>query len=141
MAQPREKFAPMLEQMCRRPGLYTGQPSFLALACYLEGIEFAARPDENSKLSPSLSDFGLWLMRRYLIYGSFWNWSRIVLHVAGSERDAFDLLPQLYREFEEQYDQMDPNKLLEELRTELMAILGRDWNSPETRVTDDLRIG
>jgi len=131
----------MLEEMSKRPGLYTGQPSFLALACYLEGIEFAARSDDSSKFSPSLSTFGLWLMRRYLIQGSYWNWSRIVLHVAGSERDVFILLPQLYREFEERYDQMDSRKVLEELRAELQAKYGRDWNSPETRVTDDLRIG
>lgn len=123
-----------------RPGLFTGQPSFLALASYLEGIAFAMSWRGGPNEGPRLSCFGLWLSRRFLIYGSFWNWSRIVLHVAGKESAAFELLPKLYREFAERADQLDMVRMIEELRSELQSKFGRDWNSPDTRVTADLRI-
>lgn len=123
-----------------RPGLFTGQPSFLALSCFLDGIAFAMRWRDGPHPSPRLSCFGLWLSRRFLIYGSYWNWSRILLHVAGSEHAVFELFPKLYREFAEQADQLDSVRMLEELRSELQSKFGREWNSPDTRVTADLRI-
>lgn len=123
-----------------RPGLFTGQPSFLAVASYLEGIAFAMSWGGGPNAGPRLSCFGLWLSHRFLIYGSCWNWSRILLHVAGSEDAAFELLPKLYREFAEQVDQLDIVRMLEDLKCQLESQFGRDWNSPDTRVTADLRI-
>ena len=123
-----------------RPGLFTGQPSFLALACFLEGIAFAMSWRGGPNAGPRWSCFGLWLSHRLLIYGSYWNWSRIVLHVAGSEDAAFELLPKLYREFAEQVDQLDIVRMLEDLKCQLQSKFGHDWNSPDTRVTADLRI-
>ena len=87
-----------------------------------------------------LGDFSNWLSRRYLIFGPAWSWPSIVLHVAGSEAEAFPMLEKLFREFSKEADSFDSQQLYDDLRKALREAYGVDYHSPDTKVTRDLTI-
>ena len=135
----RERFIDILQEACKRPGLYTGSSSYAAFAHWLNGFDMGCW-FSGGRSPLRLGDFSNWLSLRYLIFGSAWSWQSLILHIADSEEDALPLLAQLYREFSDEADSLDSEELYTELRECLIKAYGQDYHNPCTRVTQQLTI-
>src|SRR5262245_59906823 len=90
-------FAALLDEVCRRPGLYVGRCSLRSVAFYLNGYDHALLEIGNAQTP--WGGFQRWVELRFLISHAAWHWSRILLHVYGSDEAAIAALPGLYREY------------------------------------------
>jgi hypothetical protein len=139
MSDAQNRFLDLLKQVCLRPGLYTGSRSYAALAHWIGGLDMGWRIGEGE--SPlRLGDFSNWLSLRSMIYGPAWNWSKLILHEAGSEERAMELLPILYESFFQDASAQTSDGLYEGLQAALIERFGVPHHQPETRVTEELAI-
>lgn len=140
MTEAQERFLNILNQACLRPGLYTGSQSYAALVHWIGGLDMGWRIGEGE--SPlRLGDFSNWLSLRLMIYGPAWYWAKLILHEAGSEQRALELLPTLYDRFVHEAGARTSEEIYEDLQAALIERYGKPHHQPETRVTDELAIG
>jgi hypothetical protein len=82
----------LLDVVRRRPGMYIGEPSILALQTFLSGFFLALRSvgADIGDGSPPYQDFHDWIAARHGLRESTSGWARILLSAAGSEETALD---------------------------------------------------
>src|SRR5262245_53463785 len=89
-------FDAMLATVAAKPALFVGKTSLRAVGNYLNGYGHAlidlGHPD------PQFGWFH-WVEMKFLISHPAWHWTRILVHVYGSDRAALDALPELHAEF------------------------------------------
>ena len=93
----------ILDKVKLRPGMYIGWHSIYSLKTFISGYEQALY--ENLDLKPDERvSFGHWVEFKYKINNSFWPWSRILHHVAGTEDKALDLFFELWPQYLKERD-------------------------------------
>jgi hypothetical protein len=125
-------FESLLQRMAERPGMFVGADSLRALSHYLDGYAHGLR-DAGQPETP-LDGWMRWVELRFLISHPAWHWTRILLHVYGSDRVAMATLPRLYREFRSQREELGVSGIETEHRRRFVAEYGQDWHEPP--VTD-----
>ena len=125
-------FETLLASISERPGMYVGQGSLRAVSVYLDGYCHALT--DNGHPDP-LSGWRIWVYHKFLIWHPAWHWTRVLLHVYGSDRGALIELPSLYAEFATARDLLDADATEADLRRQLTEKYGRDWYEPEVTHT------
>jgi hypothetical protein len=90
-------FEVLLQNIAKRPGMYVGKCSIRAVSHYLDGYSHAL-VDVGHTETP-LDGWMRWIESRFLISDPAWHWTRILLHVYGSDQAAIEALPLLHKEF------------------------------------------
>jgi hypothetical protein len=126
-------FESLLRRMAGRPGMFVGACSLGALGHHLAGYTQALL-DSGQSEAP-LDGWTRWAESRLLISHSARHWTRVLLHVYGSDRAAMDALPQLYREFLAQRAELGVGGIEREHRRRFFAEYGQDWYVPPTTDT------
>lgn len=89
-------FEAMLARVAAWPVLYVGKTSLRAVSDYLAGYVHAmidlGQPDPEA-------GWLRWVEMKFLISHPAWHWTRILVHIYGSDGAALDALPGLYAEF------------------------------------------
>lgn len=131
-------FQNLLNDMVKRPALYVGTGSIRAVSDYLSGYDHAMI--DNGMCDPEnspLCGWMRWVELRFLISSPAWHWTRILLHVYGSDREALDALPALYEQFLELRASIGSQGIEAEWKQRFMAEYGEDWHVPEVTTTHD----
>jgi hypothetical protein len=126
-------FMKLLHDISKRPGMYVGEGSLKAVSHYLDGYDHAME-DHGATPSP-LYGWMRWVEMRFLISHSAWHWTRILVHVYGSDGAALESLPSLYEEFLADRESMGVDGIEAELKRRLIAEYGEDWHAPEVTAT------
>ena len=79
--------------------------------------------------------WGRWVESRFLISHPAWHWTRILLHVHGSDRAAIEALPALYREFLSQREALGAEGIEAERLRRFSAAYGEDYYEPPATTT------
>jgi hypothetical protein len=90
-------FPSLLHSLAKRPATYVGTCSIRAESDYLYGYCHALR--DVGRVETPLDGWERWIESRFLILHPAWHWSRVLLHVYGSDQAAFEALTQLHEEF------------------------------------------
>ncbi len=77
-----------------------------------------------------LDGWGQWVQLRFLISHPAWHWTRILLHVYGSDLASIEALPILHREFLAVRVSLGIEGIFPELRRRLVFEYGQDWHQP-----------
>src|SRR5581483_11732149 len=90
------RFDELLVDVVRKPGMYIGGPSLRALSLFLSGYALAltdaGQPDP-------LYGWLIWVYHRFQIWHPAWSWTRVLIHVYGTDAAALSALVPLYTEF------------------------------------------
>ena len=78
-----------------------------------------------------------WVEMKFLISHSAWHWTRILLHVYGSDRAALDALPDLHAEFRQFVADRGVDSIDAEHSRRFMDAYGNWWHVPEETATKD----
>jgi hypothetical protein len=90
-------FKRLLESITRQPAMYVGSDSLFAVSHFLSGYDLAL--EDLGRESP-LVGWKDWVELRFGICSPAWHWTRILIHVYGSDAAAIEALPKLFTEFE-----------------------------------------
>ncbi|MFF9566192.1 hypothetical protein [Streptomyces sp. NPDC014685] len=98
------RFLDLLDNLCRRPAMFTGERTVASVATFLTGYYIGvshAEPEPGSGLLGHFSHehWGRWVETRYGVFDPAWSWSRILLHHHGDDQRVFEVLPSLFRQF------------------------------------------
>ena len=131
-------FRTLLDDITKRPGLYVGSSSIKAVSDYLDGYEHAMIDNGTcGEEDRPLYGWMRWVELRFLISSSAWDWTRILLHVYGSDQAALDALPALYDRFLQQRASIGVHGIETERDQRFMAEYGEDWHVPADTITHD----
>jgi hypothetical protein len=129
-------FVALLDEIAKRPAMYVGECRLRSVGVYLAGYDHAI--GDLGQADTPLAGWGRWVESRFLISHPDWHWTRILLHVYGSERIAIEALPELYREFLSARESHGIEGIEAEHHRRLTAEHGRDWYEPNvTGTTSD----
>ena len=112
--------------------MFVGKQSLFAVSVYLDGYTNALI--DGGHADP-LYGWHMWIYHRFQIWHPAWHWTRVMLHIYGTDRDALAALPYLYSEFAALRASLDPDALGWELRNQLNDKYGHDWYEPEVTHT------
>lgn len=126
-------FVGLIDAIARRPALYVGRCSLHAVSHYLSGYD-RALADLGQAETP-LSGWVRWVESRFLISHPAWHWTRILLHVLGTDQAAIEALPALYREFLSDRAALGVEGIETENRRRLIAEYGEEWHEPPATIT------
>jgi hypothetical protein len=126
-------FESLLRSIAKRPAMYVGMCSIRSVSDYLQGYDHALS-DAGQSETP-LAGWGRWVEGRFLISHPAWHWTRILLHVYGSDQAAIEALPQLHREFLAQREELGIDGIESQHRRRFIAEYGQDWHEPPTTET------
>jgi len=130
------EFTAWLQSIAKRPAIYVGKCSIRAVSDYLHGYCHALG-DVGHAETP-LDGWGRWIELRFLISHPAWHWTRILLHICGSDLAAIEALPQLHEEFLAQRATLGVEGIEHEHRRRFIAEHGQGWYEPSgTRTTID----
>ncbi len=90
-------FGSLLHAIAMRPGMYVGRCSLRSVSDYVHGYDHALN-DLGQSASP-LAGWMRWVELHFLISHPAWHWTRILLHVYGSDAAAIEALPHLHELF------------------------------------------
>jgi len=125
-------FDAILATVAAKPAIYVGKTSLRAVSDYLAGY------------ADALADIGQrhpqegwlrWVEMKFLISHPAWHWTRILVHVYGSDRAALDALPGLYAEFLAFVAEHGTDFIDGEHDRRLLAEYGERWHAPEETST------
>jgi hypothetical protein len=129
-------FEALLQSIAKRPAMYVGKCSIRAVSHYLEGYCHALG-DAGYAETP-LDGWGRWIESRFLIAHPAWHWTRILLHIYGSDLAAIEALPQLHHEFLARRATLGIEGIEHDHKRRFLAEHGQDWYEPSaTRTTID----
>jgi len=129
-------FRALLHSLAKRPAMYVGKCSVRAVSDYLNGYCHAL--GDVGHVETPLDGWVRWVESRFLISHPAWHWTRILLHVYGSDRAAIEALPQLHEEFLAQRAVLGVKGIEGEHRRRLIAKHGQDcYEPPATNTTRD----
>jgi hypothetical protein len=126
-------FVGLIDAIAKRPALYVGRCSLHAVSDYLSGYDHALA-DLGQPVTP-LAGWVRWVESRFLISHPAWHWTRILLHVLGTDRAAIEALPTLYREFLSDRAALGVEGIETEHRRRLIAEYGEELHVPAATVT------
>jgi hypothetical protein len=120
--------ADLIESMSKRPAMYVGSVSLMAISNYLSGYMHAisALGQENP-----LDGWMRWIELRFGIHHAAWHWTRILLRVYRTDDAALRALPELYREYRKVRAELGVEGIEQKLRETLLARHGQEWFEPE----------
>ncbi|MFE7616550.1 hypothetical protein [Streptomyces sp. NPDC057496] len=96
------RFLDLLDNLCRRPAMFTGERTVSSVATFLTGYYIGVSHSEPGSGPPGRSPheyWGRWVEMRYDVFDPAWSWGRILLHHHGDDQGVFEVLPALFREF------------------------------------------
>ena len=118
----------LIDSISKRPAMYVGIASISAIGHYLNGFRHAlylvVQPDP-------LDGWMRWVELRFEIHHPAWHWTRILLHVYGSDEAAIQNLPELCRDYVQARAELGADGIETKLRETLLAQHGRDWHEPD----------
>ncbi|MFF2011692.1 hypothetical protein ACFVWY_21790 [Streptomyces sp. NPDC058195] len=94
------RFLDLLENLCRRPAMFTGERTVESVSVFLTGYFIGvshAAPEEPGL--PMDSGWSRWIETRYDVFHPAWPWRRILLHHHADDQGVFEVLPSLYGQF------------------------------------------
>lgn len=125
-------FSAMLATVAAKPGLFVGKTSLRAVGDYLGGYGHAlidlGHPDPQD-------GWFRWVEMRFLISHPAWDWTRILVHVYGSDRAALDALPALHAEYRAFVDERGADCIDAEHYRRFVAAYGDTLHEPEKTET------
>lgn len=93
-----ERLLAMIKRVSDKPGLYVGDQRMRQVRAFLDGYVMAL--GESRELSDyPFAGFLHWLEQRHGICHSAWGWDRILVHAAGSEREAIRTLSATFEQY------------------------------------------
>lgn len=130
-------FQALLHSIAKRPAMYVGKCSVCAVSDYLNGYCHAL--SDLGHTETPLDGWMRWVELRFLISHPAWHWTRILLHVYGSDQAAIEALPGLHREFLAERDVIGVGGIEAALDQRLIEEHGEPWNEPPaTNTTIDV---
>ena len=125
-------FETVLAAVAARPGMYVGRTSLRAVGHYLAGYGHAlmdlGQPDPQE-------NWFRWVEMKFLISHSAWHWTRILLHMYGSDRAAIDALPALHAEYRGFVAQHGAESINAEHYRRFVAAYGELVHEPNEKLT------
>jgi len=123
----------LLHAIAKRPAMYVLPCNLRSVGNYVDGYDRALR--EVGHADTPLEGWMRWAECRFLISHPAWHWTRILLHVYGSDRAAIEALPHLYEEFVARRSAIGVEGIAAEHGRRLIAEHGRDWYEPDATDT------
>ena len=77
--------------VCDKPGMYVGHGRMPQVRAFLDGYVMALN-DSGQMSDYPFGGFLTWLEQRHGICHPAWGWDRILVHAAGSDREAIRIL-------------------------------------------------
>ena len=96
--QSLDQLIELLDLICSRPGMYVGRPDLSAVAHYVCGYTHALWLEHPSRAS-IWTDFSRWIQGTFLIRHPGWHWTQILLYQYGSDVEALQKVPLLFRAY------------------------------------------
>ena len=92
----------ILEKICERPGMYTGEGTLTSIRHFLSGYDFAIHQNDLPTNDDPLlipGEFHDWVAYRLRFYESTSGWCNMICERTDTDRDAIDSFLQLLNEF------------------------------------------
>jgi hypothetical protein len=121
-------FQGLLHSIAKRPAMYVGKCSVRAVSNYLNGYCHAL--SDLGLTETPLDGWGRWVELRFLISHPAWHWTRIFLHVYGSDQAAIEALPGLHQEFLAERAVIGVGGIEAALDQRLIEKYGEPWHEP-----------
>ncbi|WZO98595.1 hypothetical protein EP7_000175 [Isosphaeraceae bacterium EP7] len=121
-------FQALLHSIAERPAIYVGNCSIRAVSHYLDGYCDALR--DLGHAEKPLDGWMRWVELRFLISNPAWHWTRILLHVYGSDQAAIEALPELHREFLAERAMIGVDGIEALLDQRILEEHGEPWHEP-----------
>jgi histidine triad (HIT) family protein len=121
-------FNSMLADLAARPGVYVGKVSLRDVSNLLSGYCIALM--DAGQPNP-LEGWFRWVEMKFLISHPAWHWTRILVHVYGSDRAALNALPGLYAEFRAFVTERGVDFIDAEHNRRFVAAYGNDYHKPD----------
>ena len=126
-------FVALLHAIAKRPAMYVLPCNLRSVGNYVSGYDHAL--GDVGHVETPLAGWMRWVECRFLIAHPAWHWTRILLHVYGSDRAAIEALPLLYEEFVAQRSEIGVEGIEAEHDRRLIAEHGRVWYEPDATGT------
>ena len=105
-----DRLLAMIKRVCDKPGLYVGCSRMRSVRAFLDGYAMAL--GESGELPDyPFGGFLRWLEQRHNICHPGWGWDRILVHTAGSDREAIRTFPAMFDQYRVELERgvFDPN--------------------------------
>jgi hypothetical protein len=112
--------------------LYVGKTSLRAVSDYLAG--YADAVADLGHFHPQ-NGWLRWVEMKFLISHSAWHWTRILVHIYGSDRAALNALPGLHAEFRAFVAEHGTDFIDREHHRRFVAEYGETWHEPKETST------
>ena len=93
-----ERLLAIMKTVCNKPGLYVGQARMPQVRAFLDGYAMALGESGQMPDYP-FGGFLRWLEHQHGICHPAWGWDRILVHAAGSDREAIRILPERFEQY------------------------------------------
>ena len=93
-----ERLLAIMKTVCNKPGLYVGPATMPRVRAFLEGYVMALGESVQMTDYP-FGGFLRWLEHQHGICHPGWGWDRILVHAAGSDREAIRTLPERFEQY------------------------------------------
>ncbi|MFF9077720.1 hypothetical protein ACF1BP_33305 [Streptomyces sp. NPDC014735] len=99
------RFLDLLESLCRRPAMYTGERTVASVAVFMSGYFTGASHSEPAYPDhPPYGEWNRWVEMRYDVFDPAWSWTRILLHHHVDDQGVLKVLPSLFHQFLKERD-------------------------------------
>lgn len=129
MSDNRTVFCKIVGQIATRPGMFVGTGALRDVAIYLDAYEQGLTA--HSQLAALTPGWNRWIEGQFLIFHPAWHWSRILVHVFGSDETALAALPELYQQFFADLDTLGATGIEKRTEARLVAAYGEPVHEPE----------
>ncbi len=126
-------FQALLRSIAIRPAMYIGQCSIRSVSDYLSGYCHAL--NDLGHAETPLDGRLRWVKLRFLISHPAWHWTRILMHIYGSDQAAIAALPDLHREFRAERAVLGVDGIEAALAQRLIEEHGKPWYEPSATNT------
>ena len=112
--------------------MYVGRVSLTDIAHFLLGYRLGLT---SAGLPDPMDNFERWIEMRFRISDSAWHWTRILLHVYGSDAAALEALPSLYDEFIVELERIGFGGIEDEFTRRCVEKYGKSRGAPSETAT------
>ncbi|MFT3766701.1 MAG: hypothetical protein QM820_14480 [Minicystis sp.] len=93
----------LIDSLSKRPGMWVGSSSLADIGHFLNGFRHAV---SLMGLPDPLDAWTRWVELRFGVFSPAWHWTRILVHVFGSDEAAIAALPELCRSYLHDRDEL-----------------------------------